>query len=723
MATIGSLIVKLGLDSTPFGAAIQNVVEASASMGQRVSAAINGPGQQLNDQLEHSKSALKQVDERAKSYLGTLLKIGGAGAMVGAAVNAAYKVDRAKSDAAGPGNLSGNLADSYDRVTGAVTRTYEAFGNAFAKSAGLAGVLDTISNILTNLTPLFEGAGTAIGTVTGWLSSSTPLTFALIVAMKLLAVTTLAAAAAGLYLVKSFIIGSISKALFGATPMVLAFRGALLLLRYTIISVNAIAALVSTLISGITLRMVAARVATLAWAAAMAIAKGAMTIVTVAVYALNTAIAILAAISAPVWIAIGIAVIAVVAAFLLLKAAWDWLTGSGGAVMGKLTGIAESLGVINKAGKEAEDAVKKLEDAFALEAATAGMTEQQKKLDEYQKALEKLADLSDNPDAVQSRLRDAEALQKQAEAGKNHATVLEDLKKLETETARAGMSELEQKVDKYRELGASAEELGQAYMLLAKEQQNKDDLEARKDVVKAIADIEKQTAQATMTANQRIVDDYRRRNVSAEQLAELENKLNEGDKKKAAAETLKNLTQELADLERDAANAGLSSAQQKVALMKEQLATADQIARAQAAADRIDAVAQRKKDVDLAARITEHSDPLEKYKKQVEDIQRLLRVGAISSRVADGALAAADKTFKGDLDKGNTGKQAGSPQALLAGSAELALARNRAQNPINDLTKAQRDQLAEQKRLKIVADQQLAAIKANKPQPEHVVNF
>jgi hypothetical protein len=64
-----------------------------------------------------------------------------------------------------------------------------------------------------------------------------------------------------------------------------------------------------------------------------------------------------------------------------------------------------------------------------------------------------------------------------------------------------------------------------------------------------------------------------------------------------------------------------------------------------------------------------------------------------------------------------------SPKALLADSAELALAANRASSPINEQTKIQRQQLAVQQQHKKVADQQLAAAKANASKPEHVVNF
>lgn len=141
---------------------------------------------------------------------------------------------------------------------------------------------------------------------------------------------------------------------------------------------------------------------------------------------------------------------------------------------------------------------------------------------------------------------------------------------------------------------------------------------------------------------------------------------------------------------------------------------------AQADADKIDALEQKKKDLEAGKKLTEKSSPLEAYNKQAADIQRLLSVGAITARVAQNALAEANKDARGALFKDSY--QFESPKASVRGSAEAELSRDR-QTVADKMNANQIKAIAKQDEANAIALRQIAAIEANKPEQELVADF
>lgn len=186
------------------------------------------------------------------------------------------------------------------------------------------------------------------------------------------------------------------------------------------------------------------------------------------------------------------------------------------------------------------------------------------------------------------------------------------------------------------------------------------------------------------------------------------------------------ITEELASIEKAAAQEGLSKGQLMLDNLRRMGANQEQIAAASKNANSIDAAIKAKKDAEDAAKLmadakktVDNISPFDKYKKQIEDIQRLTKVGALKPADATRAMNAAGATLFKSLASGD-GFKLESPKALLKGSAEAELAADRARTPIEKLTEIQKQQLEKVRDIARAAREQIDLAKQNQ---QVVANF
>lgn len=240
-------------------------------------------------------------------------------------------------------------------------------------------------------------------------------------------------------------------------------------------------------------------------------------------------------------------------------------------------------------------------------------------------------------------------------------------------------------------------------------QDQRTELQKQADVAKTLSDLSKEYRQAGMTDTQKRLDDLAAQGASASQLEDAAQTLAALEKINQTQADRVELARTIADIENEASLAGLSDMEKRLELARRLGATEEEIARIRAAQAAIDDASRMEEErrkqeqyfKDLESRgksLTESlRTPFEELQAKLQDVERLRLVGAISDQTARRATEAANAEFRQSL--GRSSFEAASPQALLKGSAEASLAANRATNPIENLTKIQREQLAEAKKM------------------------
>jgi hypothetical protein len=295
-----------------------------------------------------------------------------------------------------------------------------------------------------------------------------------------------------------------------------------------------------------------------------------------------------------------------------------------------------------------------MRDALDKRIAQSGMSEQQKQIDDYSKSLDALRAKigADQPNEMVAEFaKDLAKLNAQEAALKRQADLAKSLRDIDNDWYARNLTDIEKKILALRKLGATTEQVALAAQQLAEiEKQQKADDE-RKELADSILEIEKQAAAAG---------------------------LSDTEKRVQAARALHATEQEIARIRAAGAKIEANERDKK------------------AAEARAKAVDDRKREADAIKKSAE--GPLETFKRKMADIQRLSAFKSANFTSADAAAAAAAaekelresfKTKGGDID---------SPKALLKGTAEAALAEDRAKNPVEKLTDIQRQALAEAKR-------------------------
>ena len=241
---------------------------------------------------------------------------------------------------------------------------------------------------------------------------------------------------------------------------------------------------------------------------------------------------------------------------------------------------------------------------------------------------------------------------------------------------------------------------------LQAEQQREASKQRQVDLENKLKAISEEAATAAQSANQKRLDELAELGATAEQLAAAAGQLQAIDQATDRMRDREQLIRSIADVEREASVAGLSAMEKRLELARQLGATEAEIARIRAAQARIDQASdqdklaksreqQRQRIRDQAERLRESVlTPMEQFEKKMADIERLRKVGAIDDKTANRAAAEAEKALRESFAGQGLGEQT-SPQALLKGTAEAALAENRIKNPIERLTDIQRKQLKE----------------------------
>lgn len=633
MATITNLAVKIGLDAAGFIRSTQLVFAATGKMVNVV--------QSAHGMLKDAAAGYDKLNASAGGYLKTLFGIAGTGAMVAASIRAASAAEQAQK-AGGTKSVTvedptSTLAGGHDRLTTAVTKAYEAFGTAFARSADLNKAMELLRGAVQSVTGVLSTMGSVAGAVFGWLVNTPPLFMALAVALKVVAV---AAVFLAQVLITRLIVGMVTYLLLGTamTPMALTMAAGKLI-----------------------------------WAAATLVASGAVTVLT-------GAMALLIAVGFPVWAAIAVIVLVLAAAIAAVVAityglikAFEWFTGK--------DPTADRIANMEAFAKATEDARKKVDDmAAALQKSVDqhGMSDQAKQTATFVEALNELlvvaaANGQDISDGLNEQLAAYMALQeikakqnaddeKREELLKREKTLQSELSSIVDEILDAGTSDLDQRLEKLKKMGATGSQLDWAQQAL------------------------------TMA-----------------------------DETNRAAENRRTIEQDITNLQKEASQAGMTDAEKRLDNLKRLGATAAQIAAAEGAQAVIAAAEAKKKQAELGKAMKEATlSPMEQYQKKMAEIQKLLAGGNIDPITAMRAADAAQKNLESGLaTKGIADVK--SPQALLKGSAEAQLAENRGRDPIETLNETQKKALEEAK--KIRAALEAAARNAPPQAPPQPVNF
>lgn len=605
MATITTLAIKVALNVAGYAAGAKLVAAGAEQMAGSVRAS--------NATMNESAGVYDKLNASAGGYLKTILGVAGAGAMVAHAVKAAAAADPTKE-----------LSTGYERLTSAVTKAYETFGTAFARSADLNKTMDLLRGAVQSVTSVLSVLGSIAGAVFGWFVNTPPVFLAAAVALKAVAI-------AAVFLANVMI-----------TRLILGMATYLLL---------------GTAMSPMTLGMAAAK---LAWAAAMFVASGAAGILT-------AAMGLLMAVGLPVWAAIAVVVLALAAAIgvvvgitYLLIQAWKAFTGPD-----KTADRIANMEAFAKATDDARKAVVGMQDALDKQIRQHGMSAQAKELDDFIEKLNNWQNIAaangqDIHEAMLVWLADFQASQaiaaKQAADDEKRKARLERMKSLQNElnsiaaeNFNAGTSDLDKRLAKLQQMGASSSQL-----------------------------------------------DWARQSL---EMADAQNR---------AAENRRSIEQEITNLQKEAAQAGMTDAEKRLDNLKRIGATAAEIAAAQSAMATITAAQEKKRLADQGKAMKDATlTPLEQYQKKIGEIENLLKTGTIDPITAMRAADAAQKSLDSALPAGS--RESSSPKALLRGSADAELAENRAKNPIEQLTAIQKQHLDEAKRARVNLDALAAA--------------
>lgn len=156
-----------------------------------------------------------------------------------------------------------------------------------------------------------------------------------------------------------------------------------------------------------------------------------------------------------------------------------------------------------------------------------------------------------------------------------------------------------------------------------------------------------------------------------------------------AMEKEKKINEQIADIQKAAAQANMNESQRKLDDLRREGATAVQIGRMRAALAEQERVAAAKKS---------REDAISAMKKR------------IGTAEAPKSLYEQLMGIKNDVGKGF----ADSPKALLRGTAEADLAANRQKNPVEKLTELQKTQINRLEKQIVIAERQLRVAEANK---------
>lgn len=399
----------------------------------------------------------------------------------------------------------------------------------------------------------------------------------------------------------------------------------------------------------------------LAWAAASMVSTVATSALTVAVWMLNAALGVLMSIGLPFWAAMAALLAVVVVAALALYAAWSYFSSPDELEQknAELEKMGEKIKEVMGPAHDAMESLNKKIEQF-------GMSDMAKEAADFKEKLEGIRDIYGDTVAdellaeYEQRLAKLDALEKKEKAVKEEkekqANVTKALRDIDNEWYARNLTDIEKKVLALRKVGANLEQI----------------------------------------------------KIATEQLQEIEAQKKADDNKKKLAESI-------ADIEKQAAEYGMTETEKRIAAAKALGAQEADILRIKKAGAEIEArEAGKKKADEVAKRVEQHTKeaqkmkelvegPLGAYKKRMAEITELRKVGQISSDVANKAEALAAKELKEGLAK--EGKvTAESPKALLKGSAEAELANDRAKAPIEKLTDIQKQALAEAKRMKQALD-------------------
>lgn len=654
MATISSLAVDIHLNPRGVRAGVlavlsdvQRMAKEHTNAGRMVQATESATAKAV----QATGEAYKRAREHANGYLKTILGISAAGAgaaMIGNAVKTfSAAQDRSKEIAD-----ADKLSTVYARLRRDVELTNETFGGAFARSANLAGIMQQLRSALQRLQPLFSAAGSALGYIVALLDRLGPVSLVVYGTFKLLGVVVGAFASAVLFLAQVVLLRLITQ-----------------FVTFHLLG------------TAMTPWMIAKVALTWAWA-------GACWGLNAAITAINFAIGVLTAIGAPVWVAIRVVVVAVAAVVWGLYRAYQWLFNStpvNQKTIKELEGLEQKLEDTRKAAQDTADALQ-------LRIDQAGMTESEKMLDDFKRKLEEFEKAGGGDQAAALAAMKAKIEKKEAENKQRQANdTIEGLRK---ELRQLGMTEMQKRLDDMVLAGADSPQLALARDILVQIERKTKEFERQADLAREIEAIEKETASVGLSDIEKRLAGMRELGATAKQIADAEEKLKAADEKIRSIERQKSLSEEIARIEKEAAQVGLTEAQKRLALLKEMGATEQQIADARKKLDAIESASKSEETANRVKQLYEDIEtPLEAYRKKIADIAQLQRIGAINAQIAKRAMDAADKDLVKEFGGGRS--QASSPQALLKGSAEAALAANRDRNPVEKMTELQRQELAE----------------------------
>ena len=607
MPTISTLAVKLILDTTAFAT---NTVRTAGGIN-RLHATIEDTDHGLRRLANASDLVTGKFDRAtasARGYLRTLAGIGGGTLTLVKSIKAFSEAQlRERQVARAAGNHADVLiiADAWAELRETVDEAYTTFGRAFAESGNLMRTLEMLTSIVQRLEPVIFVFGSALGFTWNVLANYPP-------------VVLMVAIAAG------------------------ALKAVLLLLVRVIIG--------RLLIGFVTWAILGRRLTLLQliWLGVTKAKTVAMVAYAAAIWAYNAAVT---------------AGIPVTTAFLLV---------SGGLVLG-LSAIAAA--------------------AYGMYQIWKYFTGAPVRID--------VADADERLKTTKEKLEEIDALLQRARTRADHVGLTkqqieqQELKDLLFSQSAAGET-----------MPIGPAETAEFQTRLQAEQQREASKQRQVDLENKLKAIAEEASTAAQSANQKRLDELAELGATAEQLAAAAGQLQAIDQATDRMRDREQLIRSIADVEREASVAGLSAMEKRLELARQLGATEAEIARIRAAQARIDQASdqdklaksreqQRQRIRDQAERLRESVlTPMEQFEKKMADIERLRKVGAIDDKTANRAAAEAEKALRESFAGQGLGEQT-SPQALLKGTAEAALAENRIKNPIERLTDIQRKQLKE----------------------------
>lgn len=202
--------------------------------------------------------------------------------------------------------------------------------------------------------------------------------------------------------------------------------------------------------------------------------------------------------------------------------------------------------------------------------------------------------------------------------------------------------------------------------------------------------LKEEYAQLGLNNDQKKIEELRSQGVEAAQLNEIALIQQQIDAKNKLAENEK----KVAEIQKQAAQIGLTEQEKVLAALKENGATAEQLAQAKAAQDQITAIQGEKSTKEDMKKKAESiiegiKSPAQKYEEQLKEIQKLQEAGLLTDSQA--VLAAKQA---GGIDQQKAVDKVVSTTSLTAGSAEAFAAIDRARaatssDPNTDLNKQQ----------------------------------